>query len=289
MTLSMKTKSSDHGAEKRSGPSEAEPSIDPVWAAIRAEVAREVEREPILASSLHATILRHNRLEEALSFHLAEKLGGPSLAEMLVREVIDEALSAAPEIAQSVRADLRAVKERDPATETYSQPFLYFKGFQALQAYRIAHWLWEQKRKSLALFLQNRISQVFAVDIHPAARIGHGILIDHGTGVVIGETAVVENDVSMLHEVTLGGTGKETGDRHPKVREGVLIGAGAKILGNVEIGKRAKVGAGSVVLDNVPPHCTVAGVPARVVGCPQEAEPALSMDHSLPDNPGAGI
>jgi serine O-acetyltransferase len=285
----MKTKSSEHRAERGSGSSEAEPAIDPVWQTIRTEVAREVEREPILASFLHATILRHNRLEEALSFHLAGKLGGPSLAEMLVREVIDEALASSPQIAESVRADLRAVKERDPATETYSQPFLYFKGFQALQAYRIAHWLWEQKRKPLAHFLQNRISQVFAVDIHPAARIGHGILIDHGTGVVIGETAVVENDVSMLHEVTLGGTGKETGDRHPKVREGVLIGTGAKILGNVEIGKGAKVGAGSVVLSNVPPHCTVAGVPARVVGCPQEAEPALSMNHRLPDNPGAGI
>ncbi len=285
----MKTKSSEHRVGRGSGSSEAEPAIDPVWQTIRTEVAREVEREPILASFLHATILRHNRLEEALSFHLAGKLGGPSLAEMLVREVIDEALASSPQIAESVRSDLRAVKERDPATETYSQPFLYFKGFQALQAYRIAHWLWEQKRKSLALFLQNRISQVFAVDIHPAARIGHGILIDHGTGVVIGETAVVENDVSMLHEVTLGGTGKETGDRHPKVREGVLIGTGAKILGNVEIGKGAKVGAGSVVLSNVPPHCTVAGVPARVVGCPQEAEPALSMNHRLPDNPGAGI
>jgi serine O-acetyltransferase len=203
--------------------------------------------------------------------------------------VIDQALAASPAIAESVRADLRAVKERDPATETFSQPFLYFKGFQALQAYRIAHWLWEGDRKPLALFLQNRISQVFAVDIHPAARMGHGILIDHGTGVVIGETAVVENDVSMLHEVTLGGTGKETGDRHPKVREGVLIGAGAKILGNVVIGKRAKVGAGSVVLSNVPPHCTAAGVPARIVGCPQEEEPALAMNHGLPDNPGAGI
>ncbi len=289
MTLSMKTKSGDHRAGRRSGPNDAEPSIDPVWEMIRTEVAREVEREPILASFLHATILRHNRLEEALSFHLAGKLGGPSLAEMLVREVIDEALSSSPEIAESVRADLRAVKERDPATDTFSQPFLYFKGFQALQAYRIAHWLWEQRRKSLAIFLQNRISQVFAVDIHPAARIGHGILIDHGTGVVIGETSVVENDVSMLHEVTLGGTGKETGDRHPKVREGVLIGTGAKILGNVEIGKGAKVGAGSVVLDNVPPHCTVAGVPARIVGCPQEAEPSLSMNHHLPNNPGAGI
>jgi serine O-acetyltransferase len=285
----MKTKSGDHRAERSPGSSAAEPAIDPVWQTIRTEVAREVEREPILASFLHATILRHNRLEEALSFHLAGKLGGPSLAEMLVREVIDEALSSSPEIAESVRADLRAVKERDPATDTFSQPFLYFKGFQALQAYRIGHWLWQQKRKSLALFLQNRISQVFAVDIHPAARIGQGILIDHGTAVVIGETAVVENDVSMLHEVTLGGTGKETGDRHPKVREGVLIGTGAKILGNVEIGKGAKVGAGSVVLSNVPPHCTVAGVPARVVGCPQEDEPALSMNHRLPDNPGAGI
>lgn len=289
MTRSMKTKSGEHRAERRSGENDGEPSIDPVWESIRDEVAREVEREPILASFLHATILRHRRLEEALSFHLAEKLGGPSLAEMLVREVIDEALAASPDIAESVRADLRAVKERDPATETFSQPFLYFKGFQALQSYRIAHWLWEHHHKSLALFLQNRISQVFAVDIHPAARIGHGILIDHGTGVVIGETTVVENDVSMLHEVTLGGTGKETGDRHPKVREGVLIGAGAKILGNVEIGKGAKVGAGSVVLDNVPPHCTVAGVPARIVGCPQEAEPAFSMNHRLPQNPGAGI
>jgi serine O-acetyltransferase len=289
MTLSMKTKSGDRRSHRRSGPSEAEPSVDPVWETIRAEVQREVEREPILASFLHATILRHNRLEEALSFHLAGKLGGPSLAEMLVREVFDEALSASSQIAESVRADLRAVKERDPATQTFSQPFLYFKGFQALQAYRIAHWLWEQNRKSLALFLQNRISQVFAVDIHPAARIGHGILIDHGTAVVIGETAVVENDVSMLHEVTLGGTGKETGDRHPKVREGVLIGTGAKILGNVEIGKGAKVGAGSVVLNDVPAHCTVAGVPARIVGCPQEAEPALSMNHRLPDNTGAGI
>ncbi|HUE15143.1 MAG TPA: serine O-acetyltransferase [Planctomycetaceae bacterium] len=289
MTLSMTTKSGDHRAERRSGKSDGEPSIDPVWDSIRAEVAGEVKHEPILASFLHATILRHNRLEDALSFHLAEKLGGPSLAEMLVREMIDEALAASPEIAESVRADLRAVKERDPATQTFSQPFLYFKGFQALQSYRIAHWLWEHRHKSLALFLQNRISQVFAVDIHPAARIGHGILIDHGTGVVIGETSVVENDVSMLHEVTLGGTGKETGDRHPKVREGVLIGAGAKILGNVEIGKGAKVGAGSVVLDDVPPHCTVAGVPARIVGCPQEAEPALSMNHRLPDNPGAGI
>src|SRR5580692_4803482 len=224
-----------------------------------------VDSESILASFLYATILRHDTLEDALSFHLAGKLGGPSLSEMLIREVIDEALSS-----------------------SHSHPFLYFKGFQALQSYRVGHWLWTQDRRSLALFLQNRISQVFAVDIHPAARIGQGILIDHGTGVVIGETAVVENDVSMLHDVTLGGTGKETGDRHPKVREGVLIGAGAKILGNVEIGAWAKIGAGSVVLTNVKPHCTVAGVPARVVGkC--EQEPSLTMDHRLPQDGGSGI
>jgi serine O-acetyltransferase len=289
MTLSMKTKPGDHRAGRRSGPNDAEPSVDPVWEAIRKEVTREVELEPILASYLHATILKHNRLEDALSFHLAGKLGGPNLADMTIREVIDEALAASPEIGESIRADLRAVKERDPATDTFSQPFLNFKGFQALQSYRISHWLWTQGRKSLALFLQNRISQVFAADIHPAARIGRGILIDHGTGVVIGETAVVENDVSMLHEVTLGGTGKETGDRHPKVREGVLIGTGAKILGNVEIGAGAKIGAGSVVLSDVPPHCTAAGVPARIVGRPQEAEPALTMNHRLPDNQGAGI
>ena len=285
----MKTKPTDcHPSASRES-NDAKSPGDPVWESIRNEVRREVELEPILASFLHATILNHSRLEDALSFHLAGKLGGPSLPEMSIREVIDEALAASPEIGESIRADLRAVKERDAATDTFSQPFLYFKGFQALQCYRIAHWLWTQRRTSLALFLQNRISQVFAADIHPAARIGRGILVDHGTGVVIGETAVVENDVSMLHEVTLGGTGKETGDRHPKVRECVLIGAGAKILGNVEIGTGAKIGAGSVVLDNVPPHCTAAGVPARIVGRPKEAEPALTMNHRLLDNSGAGI
>jgi serine O-acetyltransferase len=271
----MKAKSSD--------------SNDAVWQTIRDEVTREVEREPILASFFHATILKHNTLEDALSFHLAGKLGGTSLVDMQVREVIEEAFAASPEIARAIRADLCAVKERDAATAAFSQPFLYFKGFQALESYRVAHWLWQQGRTSLALFLQNRISQIFGVDIHPAARIGQGILIDHGTSVVIGETAVVENDVSMLHEVTLGGTGKQTGDRHPKVRQGVLIGTGAKILGNVEIGMGAKIGAGSVVLDNVPPHCTVAGVPAKIVGRPKEQEPSLTMDHRLPENHGSGI
>jgi serine O-acetyltransferase len=263
-------------------------AADPIWAAIRREVLDEVAREPILGSFLHATILNHARLEDALSFHLAGKLASQNLPSMLVRELIDEALDADGEIGQSVRADLKAVRERDPASHGCSQPFLYFKGFQALQSYRVAHWLWQQGRHGLALHLQSRISEVFGVDIHPAARLGRGILIDHGTSVVIGETSVVEDDVSMLHEVTLGGTGKETGDRHPKVRRGVLIGAGAKVLGNVEIGQGAKVGAGSVVLDDVPPHHTVAGVPARIVGRPEEAEPSLAMDQTFPDAQAEG-
>ena len=280
--------SDHHPGKRRTKQPTPHPAADPVWQAIREEVTREVDRESILASFLHATILRHNTLEDALSFHLASKLGCPSLSEMLIREVMDEAFVSSPPIGEAVRADLKAVRERDPASTSYSHPFLYFKGFQALQSYRVAHWLWTKDRRSLALFLQNRISQEFAVDIHPAARIGRGILIDHGTGVVIGETAVVEDEVSMLHDVTLGGTGKETGDRHPKVRQGVLIGAGAKILGNVEIGTGAKIGAGSVVLTSVKPHCTVAGVPARVVGKPCDEDPALTMDHRLPDG-GGGI
>jgi serine O-acetyltransferase len=259
---------------------------DALWAAIREEVAREAEREPILASYLHATILNHDSLEDALSFHLAGKLAGPSLPSMLIREVIEEALAKSPSIKEAMRADIVAVRERDPACTSFSEPLLYFKGLHALQSYRVSHWLWEQGRHALALYLQNQISESFGVDIHPAARIGAGILIDHGTGVVIGETAIVEDDVSMLQEVTLGGTGKETGDRHPKVRRGVLIGAGAKILGNVEIGEGAKVGAGSVVLADVPAHSTVAGIPAVVVGQPEVEQPALDMDHRLPDCPG---
>ena len=262
---------------------------DPIWDEIRAEVAREAQREPILASFLHATVLNHERLEDALSFRLAEKLESPNLHAMQVREVIEEALAKAPEIGEAVRADLRAVRERDPACTGLCEPLLYFKGFHALEAHRVAHWLWGEGRVALALHFQNRVSEVFAVDIHPAARIGKGVFLDHGTGIVIGETAVVEDDVSMLHEVTLGGTGKETGDRHPKVRRGVLISVGAKVLGNVEIGEGAKVGGGSVVLHDVPPHTTVVGVPAQVVGRPDSDQPALEMDHDLPDYAGEGI
>ncbi len=180
---------------------------DPIWTAIRAEARSEVEREPILASFLHATILKHPRLEDALSFHLAGKLATETLSPMLVRELIDETFAASPDIGRAIRDDLQAVRERDPASRGYSAPFLYFKGFHALQAYRVGHWLWQHERRLLAVHLQNRISEVFGVDIHPAARIGNGVMIDHGTSVVIGETAVVEDNVSMLHEVTLGGTG----------------------------------------------------------------------------------
>jgi serine O-acetyltransferase len=257
-------------------------SEDGFWNQIRSEARQEAEREPLLVSFLFASVLRHQRLEDALGVILANKLQTPDLPAILFRDLIEEALACDASVRGAIRADLLAARTRDPAAGGYAQPFLYYKGFHALQAYRVAHWLWEQGRHGLAAHLQNRISEAFGVDVHPAARIGSGILIDHGTSVVIGETAVVEDYVSLLHEVTLGGTGKETGDRHPKVRRGVLIGAGAKILGNVEIGIGAKVGAGSVVLTDVPPHTTVAGVPARVVGRCTVAEPALHMDASFP-------
>lgn len=252
---------------------------DDLWQQIRSGVAQQVEREPILASYLHATILNHATLESALSFHLANKLDSPVAPALLIREVIDEALAEDPTIGRAARADLSAVQQRDSACQSLYEPFLYFKGFHALQAYRVAHWLWRQKRRSLALFLQHRISVVFSVDIHPAATLGEGILLDHATGIVVGETAVVEDNVSIMQSVTLGGTGKESGDRHPKVRCGVLIGAGSKVLGNIEIGQCAQVASGSVVLKDVPAHKLVAGVPARVICEASCAEPALSMDH----------
>ena len=252
-----------------------------IWNAIRDEAVRVVGNEPILASFYHVTILKHARFEDALSFHLATKLDHPTLSAILIREVIAEAHGADPGIPAAALMDMRAVVQRDPAVDEYSIPFLYLKGLHALQSHRVAHWLWTQGRRHLALQLQSLGSAAFDVDIHPAARIGQGILLDHATGIVIGETAVIEDDVSILHEVTLGGSGKEHGDRHPKVRTGVMIGAGAKILGNVEIGAGAKVGAGSVVLDDVPAHATVAGVPAKVVGRCGVDKPALEMNQRI--------
>lgn len=256
---------------------------DPIWAQIQSETRTNARAEPILASFLHSTILNHDTMEAALSFHLANKLDSSTASALLMREVIEQALDSDPAIGVALRADLQAFSERDSACQQLSTPFLFYNGFQALQAYRIAHWLWQQNRTSLALYLQNRISMEFAVDIHPAARIGQGILLDHATGIVIGETAVVGDNVSILQGVTLGGTGKVSGDRHPKVGDFVLLSAGAKVLGNIRIGDCAKVGAGSVVLKDVPNNCTVAGVPAEIVGecCNQ---PALEMDHDLTTN-----
>jgi len=251
------------------------------WQQIRDEATLMTDSEPMLASFFHATILNHDSLSSALSFHLANKLDSATMPAIVVREIIEQALAADRTILGSVIADIRAVQERDPAVAYYSTPLLYLKGFHALQGYRVSHWLWQQDRKALAIYLQNQISVVFGVDVHPAARIGKGILFDHATGIVVGETAVIENDVSILQSVTLGGTGKECGDRHPKIREGVLIGAGAKVLGNIEVGPGAKIGAGSVVLESVPPHTTVAGVPAKVVGTPRTDKPSLDMNQNI--------
>ncbi|EED35837.1 serine O-acetyltransferase [Luminiphilus syltensis NOR5-1B] len=257
---------------------------DSIWERIREETRAAAAEEPILASFLHATILHHDELECALSFHLANQLGSTMASSMTLREIILQAFRDDEHIRAAIRADLNAVLERDSACNELYLPFLYFKGFQALQTHRVAHWLWGHDRQSLAAFLQSQVSAKLGVDIHPAARFGSGIMLDHATGLVVGETAVVGNDVSILQSVTLGGTGKETGDRHPKIGDGVLISAGAKILGNIRVGEGAKVGAGSVVLQEVPPHTTVAGVPAKVVGRPSSESPGLDMDHALPDD-----
>ncbi len=255
-----------------------------VWEIIRAEAAQASITEPILASFYHATILNHDTFSAAISFHLANKLDSQAMPALMIREILIAAMSADASIEVAMRADISAHRERDPACNTYSMPLLFFKGYQALQSHRIAHWLWLQGRECLALFLQNQISQQFDVDIHPGARIGKGIMIDHATGVVMGETVIIEDNVSLLHGVTLGGSGCNKGQRHPIVRSGVLIGVGAKILGHVDIGEGAKIGAGSVVLESVVAHTTVAGVPAKVIGHPIVAEPAFNMDHQLLDD-----
>jgi serine O-acetyltransferase len=255
----------------------------PVWASLRMEAERAAKAEPALASLLNAVILSHEDLGAALSYQLARKLGDQELRAMSLRELADAAYDDDPRLVTVAERDLKAVFERDPACKGYVQPFLFFKGFQALQTQRVAHWLWHRGRETIAHYLQSRMSEVFQVDIHPATRIGSGVFIDHGTGIVIGETAVIGDDVSLLQDVTLGGTGAEQGDRHPKIGKGVLLGAGAKVLGNIAIGDYAKIASGSVVLKPVPAGCTAAGVPARLVNCPTCDEPARSMDHTLAD------
>ncbi len=254
---------------------------DMVWEAIRAQAEVTAQREPVLAELLRQSVLDNRTLEEALSHRISRKLGHHALSEPYLHDLFVETFARDSRIGLDVRRDIVAINERDAACPNELAPFLYFKGFQAITAYRIAHRLWVEGREEIALYLQSIVSQVFGVDIHPAARIGAGIMLDHATSIVIGETAVVEDDVSMLHEVTLGGTGKQRGDRHPKVRRNVLIGAGTKILGNIEIGQGARIGAGSVVLDDVPPHTTAVGVPARVIGRERNEVPSATMDHYI--------
>ena len=224
----------------------------PVWAALRNEAERGAASEPSLASLLNAVILSHGSLGDALSYQLARKLSDQELRAMSLREIAEEAYESDPRLVDIAEADLKAVFERDPACKGYVQPFLFFKGFLSLQAQRVSHWLWGQGRETMAFYLQSRVSELFQVDIHPATPIGSGVFIDHGTGIVIGETAVIGDDVSLLQGVTLGGTGAERGDRHPKIGKGVLLGAGAKVLGNITIGDNAKVASGSVVLKTGP-------------------------------------
>jgi serine O-acetyltransferase len=261
-------------------------TLDPVWARVRAEAEDIVRREPEIASFVMSTVLNHERLEQSVGHRVASRLDHVEVPSALIRQAFEEAVANDPTIAPAIRADLNAVVDRDPACNRAIEPLLHFKGFHAIQAHRLAHWLWINGRKDFALYVQSRASAVFQVDVHPAAPFGRGVFFDHATGVVIGETAVIEDNVSVLHGVTLGGTGKSHEDRHPKIRHGVLIGAGASILGNIEIGHCSRVAANSVVLRDVPPNVTVAGVPARVVGAAPCSEPSLAMDQVFFD---AGI
>ena len=263
-------------------------SLDPVWARVREEAEEITRSAPELATFIFTTVLNHDKLEQAVADRVASRLDHADVSGELIRQAFDEAFAAEPSIGDTIRADIVAVAERDPATTRYIEPVLYYKGFHALQTHRLAHFLWNRGRKDFALYLQSRASSVFGVDINPNTKIGRGIFIDHGTGVVLGQTAVIDDDVSILQGVTLGGTGKERGDRHPKIRRGVLLAAGAKVLGNIEIGACSRVAAGSVVLKPVAPNTTVAGVPARVVGkSPCDGTPAHTMDQMF-DSPFSG-
>jgi|TARA_Y100000815_G_scaffold230509_1_gene220299 serine O-acetyltransferase len=252
--------------------------VDPVWSRITAEAEAAVQKEPLMGGLVHACILHHKSLDKALSYRIAAKLASNEMSMVILREIADQAYAEEPELVEAARADLVAVYERDPACHRLLQPILYFKGYQATQAYRVGHWLWKNGQHDLAYFFQMRISEIFGIDIHPNARIGKGLMIDHAHSIVIGETAVVGDNVSMLHSVTLGGTGKEEEDRHPKIGDGVLIGAGAKVLGNIKIGHCSRIAAGSVVLSEVPPCKTVAGVPAKIVGEAGCDQPSVRMD-----------
>jgi serine O-acetyltransferase len=261
-------------------------TIDPVWDAVTSGARQVAQSEPSLANLIYSSVLNHSSFELALAHRLAERLGHPDVSADLIRQAFHDALAIRPEIGLEARADLAATLERDPALHKAVDGFLYFKGFHAIQAHRFAHALWMHGRRDFALYLQSRSSAVFQVDINPAARIGKGIMLDHATGFVVGETAVIGDNVSILQGVTLGGTGKADEDRHPKIGNGVLIGAGAIILGNIRVGDCARVGAGSVVVKDVPPRVTVVGIPAKVVGEAGALQPASAMDQMVADLSG---
>ncbi len=258
-------------------------SVDPIWASVRSEAADGSEAEPALAGFFYANVLAHATLEAVVFHRVAQRLDHPDLPATMVVQLFDGLLSGDPSYRESLRSDVRAVFDRDPACSRFMEPVLYFKGFHAIQSHRLAHRLWQDGRRDFALYLQSRASSVFQVDINPAAKLGRGLFLDHATGIVVGATAEIGDDVSILQDVTLGGTGKESGDRHPKIESGVLIGAGAKVLGNIRVGRCAKVAAGSVVLKPVPECSTVAGVPARVIGSVADCggEPARAMNQML--------
>jgi len=255
--------------------------VDALWARLRGEAEEAYDRAPMLAPLFLDSIINQPSFESAVFHRVGTRLKNDVISLPLILRAFQQALDAEPDLSAALRADITAVYDRDPACGRFIEPFLYFKGFHAIEAHRLTHWLWHNGNRDFAFYLQSRASEVFQTDIHPAARLGRGLFLDHATGLVVGETAVIEDNVSMLQDVTLGGTGKQAGDRHPKVRRGAMIGAGAKILGNIEVGENARVAAGSVVLTSVPPHTTVAGVPARPVGAPTPAEPSQSMDQML--------
>lgn len=259
--------------------------LDPVWLQVRTEGEAIVANEPELAAFIYASVLNHDTLEGAVAHRIANRLDHQDVAADLIDQAFCEAFSSEIDFADTIRVDIGAVVDRDPACSRMIEPVLYFKGFHAIQTHRLANWLWRQGRKDFALYLQSRSSAVFQTDIHPAVPMGRGIFLDHATGLVIGGTAVIEDDVSLLQDVTLGGTGKVSGDRHPKVRRGVLIGAGAKILGNIEVGAGSRVAAGSVVLKDVPAGSTVAGVPGKIIGAAGCDLPSRQMDHRLNETP----
>lgn len=252
-----------------------------LWQALRSQAEQRAEREPLLRSYYYASVINHSAFEHALAHILAEKLHSTAVPELLLSEVFNQCLASNESILSYALADMVAYFERDPACESFCRPFLNYKGYQAVQAHRLAHVLWQSGRKYLARYIHFQSSLLFGVDIHPAAKIGYGFMVDHATGIVIGETSEVGNDVSMLHGVTLGGTGKESGKRHPSLGDGVMVSCGAKLLGNIHIGDGVKVGGGSLVLQSVPAHVTVVGVPAKVVGAPRDDFPSLSMDQQL--------